>query len=316
MLHANNRRRLLICFAIMACAARGVAQESHSAATPPAVDKDSPDIAPAVSTQTGLLLEPPLTLPELTRERFVELVSTVGKERIGRPWTSPVVKLAAHQRAGAQGLTHEEVQAYMVQAKQLFDEGRAVPVSDVGLISTQEDVIRQPMLNHIAAFENDVARVYLLVQKTAADRAWSYYSIVQDLTLNPPRDYFGQIHADHVRFEAQSCSKCHSSGPLAIHPNRADLVLDAKLAAALNQHIATQPRSRMYFPDYDPPPPRGELLKLDFCASCHADDGDRGPLYQVHAHPIRVMVDFGFMPPDRRLDADEVAELKAWLERK
>ncbi|MCA9151072.1 MAG: hypothetical protein KDA92_17295, partial [Planctomycetales bacterium] len=127
MLYANNRQRLLICFAMMVCAARGVAQESHSAATPPAVDEEVPDIAPAVSTQTGLLLEPPLTLPELTRERFIELVSTVGKERIGRPWTSPVTKLPAHQRTAVQGLTHEEVQAYMVQAKQLFDEGRAVP---------------------------------------------------------------------------------------------------------------------------------------------------------------------------------------------
>ena len=35
--------------------------------------------------------------------------------------------------------------------------------SDEALISTQEDVIRQPMLNHVAAFSNDVIRAYLMV---------------------------------------------------------------------------------------------------------------------------------------------------------
>ena len=41
------------------------------------------------------------------------------------------------------------------------------------------------MLNHIAGFSNSVARVYLLVQKTSKDDAWSYFSIVQDLTVTP-----------------------------------------------------------------------------------------------------------------------------------
>lgn len=121
-------------------------------------------------------------------------------------------------------------------------------MSDVGLISTQEDVIRKPMLNHIAAFSNSVARVYLLVQKTSTDTGWSHFSIVQDLTVTPVLDYYAELTAAGPRFEGTSCYKCHSSGPLAIHPAREDLVLDAPLAAALSQHIAEQPRSQFVFP--------------------------------------------------------------------
>ena len=50
-------------------------------------------IAPAVSTGTGLLLEPALTLPEFTREKFAAAMATVGAEKIRRPWTRPVVTL-------------------------------------------------------------------------------------------------------------------------------------------------------------------------------------------------------------------------------
>jgi mono/diheme cytochrome c family protein len=52
------------------------------------------------------------------------------------------------------------------------------------------------------------------------------------------------------------------------------------------------------------------------CARCHSDDGDRGPLYRENSHPIRVMVDFGYMPPNRRLRPEEAAELEKWLEGK
>jgi hypothetical protein len=169
------------------------------------------------------------------------------------------------------------------------------------------------MLNHISAFANSAVRVYLLVQKTSTDDDWSYFSIVQDMTVDPPLDYYAQIHDNEVRFEGTSCYKCHSSGPLAIHPAREDLVLDPKLAAALSQSIAQQPRSRFYFPEDSPQPELGKPMAPGFCTSCHSEDGDRGPLYQVHSHPIRVLVDFGYMPPDRTLTADEIAELKAWL---
>jgi len=271
-------------------------------------------IAPAVSTETGLLLEPPLDLSWFTRDKFVAEMATVGAEKINKPWTSPVVTLPPHARADAQGLTEEEVKDYMRLAKAMFDRGEAIPVSDAGLISTQEDVIREPMLNHIAAFENAAARVYLLVQRTASGKDWSYFSIVQDMTVDPPIDYFSQIHPDRVQFEATSCFKCHSSGPLAIHPAREDLVLDAKLAAALSEHIAEQPRSRFHFPAYSPRPETGQELTLGFCTECHEKDGIRAPLYQLQSHTIRVLVDFGYMPPDRRLSPEEVAELKAWLE--
>ena len=43
---------------------------------------------------------------------------------------------------------------------------------------------------------------------------------------------------------------------------------------------------------------------------------DESVLHQVHSHPIRVLVDFGYMPPNRRLKPEEIAELKAWLEHK
>lgn len=249
---------------------------------------------------------------------FVTNVSSVGSNRIHRPWTTPVSALPAHPRPGAIGLKEEEVKAYMMEARRRFDAGEAVPLSDVGLISTQEDVIRRPMLNHIAAFSNAVARVYLLVQKTSTDKGWSYFSIVQDLTVTPAVDYYAEVRRTGPKFEGTSCYKCHSSGPLAIHPAREDLVLDAPLAAAIGRHIADQPRSTFHFPADSPAPERGDVLTLKFCSRCHASDAnaDRDALYQVQSHPIRILVDFGYMPPNRRLKPEEIAELKAWLDRK
>ena len=289
----------------------------QSANSPTPAEKDAvPLIKPAVSTATGLLLEPPLDLSKYTTEEFTALSSTVGTQRIHKKWTSPVVTLPTHARAGVHGLTEQEVKDYMTQAKQLFQDGKSVPISDVGLISTQEDVVRRPMLNHIAAFSNSVARVYLLVQMTSTDKHWSYFSIVQDLTVEPPLDYFGDLNKGAPRFEALSCYKCHSSGPLAIHPARADLVSDAPLAAAISQHIADQPLSRFYFPPNEPKPDYGKPMALKFCTKCHDTDGDRLPLFKNHAHPIRILVDFGYMPPKRRLTPTEVEELKAWLDEK
>ena len=211
--------------------ARSAVQSQES--TEPSVDNKTTAIAPAKSIQTGLLLEPPLDLDWFTHEKFVELSSTVGRDKIGKKWTSPVVTLPPHERSDVKGLTEVEIKDYMLVAKDYFSQGKAIPVSDVGLISTQEDVVRQPMLNHIAAFENSAVRVYLLVQRTASHDGWGYFSIVQDMTTDPPLDYFGHIrNASDVRFEGTSCYKCHSSGPLAIHPAREDLVFDAKLAAA------------------------------------------------------------------------------------
>ena len=277
---------------------------------------DVKPIAPAVSTQTGLLLEPPLDLAWFTTGQFVAAMETVGKEKIRKEWNSPVAPLPVLPQTNNQGLTLAEVKNYMRQAKQLFDDGQAIPVSDVGLISTQEDVIRQPMLNHISGFENSAVRVYLLVQKTASDEGWSYFSIVQDMTVQPPLDYYGHVQPAEVKLEGTSCYKCHSSGPLAIHPAREDLVMDPRLAAALSHYIAEQPRSRFYFPDDSPRPETGKAMMPEFCTSCHAEEGDRGPLYEVHSHPIRVLVDFGYMPPDKRLSPQELAELKAWLNAK
>ena len=283
----------------------------------PKVDAPTP-IAPAVSTNTGLLLEPPLDLSLFSHETFVRMVSTVGPEKIRKPWTSPVVTLTDHPRDDVNGLSVDEVGEYMMQVRALFDEGKAIPVSDAGLISTQEDVIRQPMLNHISAFENDVARVYLLVQKTASDRGWGYYSIVQDLTVDPALDYYAEVKPTGPKFEGESCYKCHSSGPLAIHPAREDLILDAELAAALNQHIKEQPRSRPHFLTEKPSADYGDPIPFKFCARCHTQvqDGDRDALFRNHSHPIRVMVDFGYMPSNRRLKPEEIAELKAWLDAK
>ena len=289
----------------------------HSADSPKLPEYQAPPlIKPAVSTSTGLLLQPPLDLSYFTTENFVALSSSIGPERIHKKWTSPVVALPPHPRAGVHGLTEQEVTDYMLQARQLFDDGEAVPISDAGLISTQEDVIRRPMLNHISAFSNAVAHVYLLVQKTSTDKGWGYFSIVQDLTTEPPVDYFAEIKGVKVKFEGISCYKCHSSGPLAIHPARADLVSDAPLAAAISKHIAGQPLARFHFPERETPPDYGKPLALDFCAKCHDTDGYRLPLFRVHSHPIRILVDFGYMPPKRRLKPSEIAELKAWLEQK
>ena len=273
-------------------------------------------IKPAIPTDTGLLREPPLDLTKFTRQDFDALSSSVGVDKIHKKWTDAVPPLPPHARSGALGLTEEEVKTYMRQVRDLFDQGLAVPVSDVGLISTQEDIIRRPMLNHIAAFANDTVRVYLLVQKTSTDKNWGYFSIVQDLTVDPPLDYFAEIKGAKVKFEGTGCYKCHSSGPLAIHPARADLVNDEALTAAINHHIANQPRSRFFFPPGDRQPDYGKPLEMKTCTKCHDEDGDRAPLYRVHSHPIRVLVDFGHMPPKHRLTAEEITELKAWLEQK
>jgi hypothetical protein len=288
----------------------GVAQEGTGTA-----NVEPTPIAPAKSIGSGLLLEPPLDLDWFTREKFIEATSTVGKEKIGKQWTSPIKQLPPHARADAHGLTEAEIRDYMLTAEQLFERGEAIPMSDVGLISTQEDVIRQPMLNHISAFENSAVRVYLLVQKTASDKGWGYFSIVQDMTLDPPLDYYGQIMDDkQVNFEGTSCYKCHSSGPLAIHPAREDLVIDARLAAAISEYIAEQPLSEFYFPERSPKPETGKRMTVAACTACHEEDGVRSPLFQVHSHPIRILVDFGYMPPDERLTLEETTELKAWLE--
>ncbi len=156
-----------------------------------------------------------------TREKFVELSSSVGTNRIHKKWTCAVVTLAPHPRAGVHGLTEHEVKDYMAQVRRLFDEGDAIPISDTGLISTQENVIRRPMLNHIAAFSNAVARVYLLVQKTSTDKGWGYFSIVQDLTTDPPVDYFADLNDKEIKFQGATCYKCHSSrNSSAIWPGR------------------------------------------------------------------------------------------------
>jgi hypothetical protein len=281
-----------------------------------AAEDDIPLIKPPKPTNTGLLLETPLDLSYYSPAQFNDQSSSIGAHRIHKKWTSPVLTLPPHPRASAKGLTEEEVKHYMAEVRRMFKDGEANPISDVGLISTQEDVIRKPMLNHIAAFSNEVARVYLLVQKQSNETNWGYFSIIQDLTVDPPLDYFADVTRE-IKFQGKSCYKCHSSGPLAIHPAREDLVSDPKLAAALTKHIAKQPLSRFYFPPNEKRIDYGEPLTLDFCAKCHdSEDGTRGSLYRVHSHPIRVLVDFGYMPPKHALTPDQVAELKNWLERK
>jgi hypothetical protein len=281
-----------------------------------ASEPNIPLIKPAKSLGTGLPFLPDLDLSKFSREEFLRLSSSVGTNRIGKRWTSPVVTLPPHARANVSGLTLDEVKSYMRQARELFREGKANPLSDVGLVSTQEDVIRRPMLNHIAAFSNEVARTYLLVQKTSTDKDWGYFSIVQDLTVNPPLDYFADMNGKEIKFEGHECYKCHSSGPLAIHPAREDLVIDAPLAAAIGRHIAKGPLSNYYWPPELKKPDYGKPMAFEFCTKCHEADGVRQPLYRVHSHPIRIYVDYGYMPPKHPLTAMQVAELKAWLEEK
>lgn len=300
---------IVICLASYAwhgLARSGIATED----VPPAPMK------PVASTASGLLLQPPLDLSWFTRRDFEAASSTVGLAKIGKKWTSAITPLPAPADHEAGRLTEPEVQGYMLRMRDLFDRGESVPISDVGLISTQEDVIRKPMFNHVAAFANTAVNGYLLVQKTAGDDHWGYFAIVQDRKTEPPLDYFAEIKGDRVNFEGTSCYKCHSSGPLAIHPTREDLVSDVPLLLAINRHIGDQPQSRFHFPDNDPPGDYGTPLALKACAKCHDPDATRGPLFRAQSHPIRVLVDFGYMPPGRRLDPKELAELKAWLDAK
>lgn len=273
-------------------------------------------IKPAVSSHSGLLLQEPLDLSWFKVDEFNAISSSVGSNKIHKSWTQAVASLPPHSRSSVRGLTSQEVMDYMMMVRQRFEEGTATPISDIGLVSTHEDVIRKPMFNHIAAFSNETVRVYLLVQKTYTDKGWGYYSIVQDLTTDPPWDYFAEIKAGKVKFEGATCYKCHSSGPLAIHPARADLVYDPMLAAAISKHIAKQPRSRFRFPEGETVPDYGKPLALEFCSKCHDEDGVRAPLYKVHAYPIRVYVDFGYMPPKHPLTPGQITELKAWLDTK
>ena len=244
-------------------------------------------LKPVASAQTGLLRQPPLDLPELTLPAFEAFGATVGPGRVRRPWTVAITPLPPHPRPTPRGLSPTEVRAYMRDVRTRFDRGAAAPVSDVGLISTQEEVNRKPMYNHIAAFTNATANVYLLVQRLADGQpsGWGYFSIVQDKTTDPPTDYYAELTGTEVKFEGANCYKCHSSGPLALHPVRADLVSDVPLLRAINAHIIAQPPSTFYFPPTDPKPALGEPLALAACTKCHDTGGDRGPLYRLHAQP-------------------------------
>src|SRR5262245_38804040 len=95
---------------------------------PGEVDTETPPIAPAKSIGSGLLLEPPLDLEWFTREKFIEATSTVGKEKIGKKWTSAIKQLPPPKRPDAHGLTEAEIREYMLTAKQLFDRGEAIPM--------------------------------------------------------------------------------------------------------------------------------------------------------------------------------------------
>lgn len=273
-------------------------------------------IKPVASTKTGLLLEPPLDLSRFTRQNFEAESGTVGRDRIGKGWTDPIVPLPPRP-AGAKGpLAEPEVRALARGMREAFDRGGAIAVSDVGLISTQEDIVRKPMFNHVAAFAGPSIHAYLLVQKMAGDKNWGYFAIVQDQQTDPPTDFYAEIFDDRVKFEGTYCYRCHSSGPLAIHPAREDLLSDAPLLRAINRQIADQPPSRAHYPDNEKPTDHGKPLALKACTACHDPDAARGPLYRTQAHPIRILTDFGYMPPDRRLKPEELAELKAWLEAK
>lgn len=282
------------------------------------VDKDANAThatnAPVISRGTGLLRQPPLSLSDFTHAQFVAAIEPIGHETFHKAWTTPVVPLPLLSHPHETGLDHEQVMAYMREARGLFEAGQASSVSDVGLISSQEDVVRQPMLNTIAAFSNREVRAYILVQKMRSSSEWAYFSIVQDLTVRPARDYYARLKETGPKFLGRSCYACHASGPLAIRPARPDLVSDPQLAAAISQFIAEQPRSEPFFPDTAPKPPTGSPLTLPFCARCHAEDGKRDRLYQIQSHPIRVLVDFGYMPPNRHLSPVEVSQLKAWLD--
>jgi hypothetical protein len=124
----NHDCRLIIALALQ----MGLMSVPTAAAEgPPATSREvdvAPAIAPAKSTNSGLLLEPPLDLAWYTREKFVEQSSTVGVERIRKEWTSPVVPLEAPTRPNASGLNEDEVKDYMREAKRRFDAGGAVRI--------------------------------------------------------------------------------------------------------------------------------------------------------------------------------------------
>ncbi len=86
--------------------------------------------------------------------------------------------------------------------------------------------------------------------------------------------------------------------------------------SACSRHIADQLLSRFHFPEDDPSSDYGKPLELKACAKCHDTDGDRSPLFKVHSHPMRVLVDYGYMLPKRALTPGELTELKAWLDKK
>ena len=93
----------------------GLCSQGDEPQTPPVSNDQSPPpmIRAATSTNTGLLLEPPVDLAWFTREKFVAESSTIGAETIHKAWTSPVVTLPPHARANVHGLTEDEVKDYM-----------------------------------------------------------------------------------------------------------------------------------------------------------------------------------------------------------
>ncbi len=224
-----------------------------------------------------IALKPALTSARVHAEKFEWETATVGAEKIHKPWKSPVVALLPHPRADARGLTPDEAKDLHGAGEADVQRGEAVPVSDVGLISTQEDVIRRPDAQpHAAVLQCGGPGLFLLVQRTVTDKDWALLLHRAGSDRRAALDYFAEVKPSGPKFEGTSCQGVMLSGPLAIHLGaQGSGTRRAQLAAAVSQHIAEQPRSVFAFPEDSPKPPTGELLRLKFCARCHSEDGDR-----------------------------------------
>ena len=130
-------------------------------------------IAPAVSTRSGLLLEPALDLSDFTREKFIKAIATIGPQNLHGAWSAPVEPLPLHPRSQTAGLTHDEVLAYMTEAKRLFDSGHAIPVADVASMSERRtdrllDVKRSHGLPPFLAGDPGVDSGHMILQYSQA----------------------------------------------------------------------------------------------------------------------------------------------------
>ena len=173
-------------------------------------------------------------------------------------------------------------------------------------------ILGEPLIQSICAFRNSRLDVWVLRQKTYSRKGMGLFAFMQDKSVEPNTVRFFRYSNGMPSLVVNSeCFACHSNGPRAIHPARPDLISGIKYAAEINKYCGEQERIETIFngeTDFGPE------LRIAECVECHSTSSQRGPLYRIHARPIRSLISRSFMPPrGGTLSREGSVELERWL---